>query len=99
MIKMQVEGRADQVQSFLCQLEQGSQVKLVHKEWEDKEMSQPDEVCFKCYVQKQPDQQMRIVQLVTAGGGEIRIPLFDVIHAEIEEGVKVFAGRNFDMFP
>lgn len=36
--------------------------------------------------------------MVTADGKKIEIPMLDIIHVEIEERIKLFAGKVFDVF-
>ncbi|MBH8605771.1 MULTISPECIES: hypothetical protein [unclassified Thermoactinomyces] len=96
MLKLQVEGKAHQVEPFLCDLKQRPQIEL-HQE-RVQEMADDDRICFTCEVDLQPSRRVKIVHLITQNGGEIRMPLLDVIYAEIEEGRKILAGKSFDIF-
>ncbi|MBA4544006.1 hypothetical protein H1164_14045 [Thermoactinomyces daqus] len=96
MLKLQVEGKAHQVEPFLYDLRQRPQIAL-HQE-HVKEVSDDNQICVTCEVDLQPSRRLKIVHLRTQDGGEIRMPLLDVIHAEIEEGKTILAGKAFDIF-
>lgn len=98
LIKIQVKGKARQVQPFLYDLEQRPQFELHHKEVLNQEITLEDEVTVKCHIRHQPDRRVKVVQMVTAEGAEIHIPMMDLIQTEIEDGVHVFTGRIFDVF-
>lgn len=98
MLKIQVEGQANHVLPFLVDLQQRPQIELLHQEVQNKGITAQIDVCVTCYVKHLPDQRLRMLQIVTTEGSEIRIPLLDVIQVEIEEGVRVFSGRVFDIF-
>jgi hypothetical protein len=46
----------------------------------------------------QSNQQVTVIQIVTVEGEKIAIPMLDMIHVEIDKGVKLFVGRVFDIF-
>ncbi|MBA4496429.1 hypothetical protein ACFO25_16865 [Paenactinomyces guangxiensis] len=99
MVKIQIEGPNHEVQCFLYELQRCSQFKSLKEQVASSIKNETkDGTEAGCFINYLPDQRMRIVQMVTPEGGEIRIPLFDVIHVEIEKGVKVFAGKGFDAF-
>ncbi|MBH8605505.1 hypothetical protein [Thermoactinomyces sp. CICC 10522] len=96
MIKLQVLGQPDQVKSFLQDIRQRPQIEL-HQEGMQ-EMADENGICVTCEVDLQPSSRIKIVHLSTQDGGEIRMPLQDLIYAEIEEGRKILEGKSFDIF-
>lgn len=96
MIKLQVEGKTQQVEPFLCDLKQRSQIRF-HQE-RVQETVDDSRICVTCEVDLQPSHRVKIIHLRTQDGGEIRMPLLDVIYAEIEEGKTILAGKTFDIF-
>lgn len=98
MIKLHVEGQPNQVKSFLQDIQQRPQIELIHQEVQNRGMTGQVDVCVTCYVRHLPDRRLKMVQMATPEGGEIRIPLLDVTQVELEEGVKVVFGKYFDVF-
>jgi hypothetical protein len=96
LIKLQVLGQPDQVKSFLQDIRQRPQIEL-HQEGMQ-EMDDDNRICVTCEVDLQPSSRIKIVHLETKGGGEILMPLLDLVYAEIEEGRKILAGKSFDIF-
>ncbi|MRG27776.1 hypothetical protein [Laceyella tengchongensis] len=96
MIKLQVEGKTHQVEPFLCDLKQRALIEF-HQE-RVQETVGDSRICVTCEVDLQPSRRVKIIHLRTQDGGEIRMPLLDVIYAEIEEGRKILAGKSFDIF-
>jgi hypothetical protein len=91
-----VQGQPDQVKSFLQDIRQRPQIEL-HQEGMQ-EMADVNRVCVTFEIDLQPSRRVKIVHLETKGGGEIRMPLLDLVYAEIEEGRKILAGKSFDIF-
>ncbi|SEM84318.1 hypothetical protein [Lihuaxuella thermophila] len=98
MIKLQVEGQPNKVQPFLHDLKQRPQIELIHQEVKNKGMTGQIDVSVTCYVRHRPDRRLRMVQMVTAEGAIINLPMLDLIVVEIEEGVRVFCGKVYDVF-
>jgi hypothetical protein len=96
LIKLQLLGQPDQVKSFLQDIRQRPQIEI-HQE-EMQEMADDNRICVTFEVDLQPTRRVKIVHLRTQDGGEIRMPLLDVIYAEIEERGKIIVGKAFDIF-
>lgn len=97
MLKVEVGGQREQVQPFLSELEQYSQIELKNKTIVEEEQGE-EEIRVICHVEHHPERRMKMVILSTAGGGEIRLPLLDLLLAEMDEGKTIIAGRSFDIF-
>lgn len=97
MIKIQVEGQADQVQPFIYDLQSRPQIEWITQEMEQKDSGE-NEVSVRCCIQFHPGRRIRIIRLTTPEGKDIHIPLSNLIHAELDEGVYVFAGKVYDIF-
>jgi hypothetical protein len=53
------------------------------------------DVSVSCYIKYLKERRQQTIQMVTAEGVKIEIPMRNLIAAEIGEGVKVFVGRAF----
>ncbi|SEN74731.1 hypothetical protein [Lihuaxuella thermophila] len=98
MLKLQIEGQPNQVKSFLQDIGQRPQIELIHQEVHNGGMTGQVDVSVSCYIKYLPDRRLRMLQITTMEGGEIRIPLLDVTQVEIDEGVQVVFGKYFDIF-
>ncbi|MRG28402.1 hypothetical protein [Laceyella tengchongensis] len=98
MLKVQVEGQMEKVQPFLSDLKQRSQVELLENQPMDKGKSQCADVKVTCYIHHHSRRSVKTLRLETENGQVIRLPLMDLIEAEVQDGVKIFAGRSFDIF-
>lgn len=100
MLKFQVEGLVNQVQSFLMDLDQRAD--LVVKKYENfiKELQPNDKITITCYVdhRSNPQRRVRIAQLLCRDGVEIRIPLLDVMKVDMGNVTRLIAGRSCDIF-
>ncbi|WP_158283296.1 hypothetical protein [Laceyella sacchari] len=100
VLKLQVEGNANQVQPFLLDLDRRSD--LVVKKYENfiADLQPEDKVSVTCYVDRSPNprRRMRIAQLLCQDGVEIQIPLIDVIEADMMNGIWLITGRSYDIF-
>ncbi|PRZ12678.1 hypothetical protein CLV36_11275 [Laceyella sediminis] len=100
MLKLQVEGQANQVQPFLQDLDFHPDL-IVKKHENFIERLQPDDkIAVTCYVDRSPNprRRMRIAQLLCRDGVEIRIPLLDVMEVDMANGTRLIAGRSYDIF-
>lgn len=100
ILKLQVEGNANQVQPFLMDLNQRSD--LIVKKYENfiEGLRPDDKISVTCYVDRSPNprRRMRVAQLLCRDGVEIRIPLLDVMKVDIVNGTQLIAGRSYDIF-
>ncbi len=100
MLKLLVEGRAKQVQPFLMDLDQRSDL-IVKRYKKFIEGLQPDDkISVTCYVDRSsnPQRRVRIAQLLCRDGVEIRIPLLDVMKVDMANETSLIAGRSYDIF-
>lgn len=95
MLKVQVEGQMEKVQPFLSELKQRSQIELLKDETK---LYEEEGIRVICYVEHNPENRVKMVQLSTIDGTEIQLPLMDLIQVEMDEGKKIIAGRSFDIF-
>jgi hypothetical protein len=100
MMKIQVEGNANQVQPFLMDLDRWPDF-VVRKHRSFLAGLQPDDkITVTCYVDRSPNprRRMLIAQLLCRDGVEIRIPLFDVMEVGMANGTRLITGRSYDIF-
>ncbi|SEM85213.1 hypothetical protein [Lihuaxuella thermophila] len=95
MIKLQVEGQPNHVKSFLQDIGQRPQIELVHQEVHNRGMTGQVDVSVSCYIRYLKESRQQTIQMETAEGVKIDIPMWDLIAVEIEKGVRVFAGKVF----
>jgi hypothetical protein len=98
MLKVLVEGQMEQVQPFLSDLKQRSQIELLKDETRDNEKPEQKGIRVVCYVDHKPERRVKTIKLLTVDGKEIRIPLMDLIQVEMEKGISILAGRSYDIF-
>ncbi|MBH8589921.1 hypothetical protein ACFO25_06870 [Paenactinomyces guangxiensis] len=55
-------------------------------------------MAISCGIQLHPDRRIKIVALQTAEGGEIHIPILNIVHTETEDGRIIFSGKVCDIF-
>ncbi|MFC7442790.1 hypothetical protein [Laceyella putida] len=98
MLKIQVEGQMEKIQPFLSDLKQRSQIELLENQQVSEKKSQCEDVKVTCYVHHHSRRIVKTLQIHAENGQVIDLPLMDLIEAEVQDGVKIFAGRSFDIF-
>ncbi|AUS07478.1 hypothetical protein C1X05_00460 [Laceyella sacchari] len=100
MLKLQVEGNANQVQLFLMDLDRRPDLIVKKHENFIQGLQPEDKISVTCYVNRSPNprRRMRIAQLLCRDGVEIQIPLLDVIEADMTNGIRLITGRSYDIF-
>lgn len=98
MLTVQIEGKEDQVTSFITDLQQRPQIEILHQEVQGEKMEGDEDVKVTCYVKHCLERRLRVIEIETADGTVIAIPLLDAVCVEIDTGKKVFSGRVFDIF-
>ncbi|TCS96770.1 hypothetical protein [Hazenella coriacea] len=98
MIRIEVTGEEHHVRRFLYEIQCNPSIQLDQQETDSlKNNGQAD--CHVTYkVVLQPEQRTRLVEIQTTEGKKIQIPILDLIQVEIDEGVKVLAGKTIDIF-
>jgi hypothetical protein len=96
MLKVLIEGQADQVRPFIRELEFRSQLDVVSRGPVENGDQKQERV--NCLIHYQPKRRSSIVFIETAEGVVVRIPFLDLIAVELEEGRKVISGRVLDIF-
>lgn len=94
MLKLHIEGKEQQIQPFLFNLKQHPNIDLIDKKVEEEKV----ELTVKCTVKHKSKRQVKSVVLHTLDGQMIRIPVMDMVMVQLEDKVKFFAGRSFDIF-
>ncbi|AUS09967.1 hypothetical protein C1X05_14790 [Laceyella sacchari] len=100
MLKLQLEGRVNQVQPFLMDLDRRPDLVVKKHENFIAGLQPEDKISVTCYVDRSPNpkRRMRIAQLLCRDGVEIRIPLLDVMEVDMANGTRLIAGRSYDIF-
>ncbi|MBA4541634.1 MULTISPECIES: hypothetical protein [Thermoactinomyces] len=98
MLKVLVEGQMEQVQPFLSDLKQRSQIELLKNEIKENQMEVNEGIRVVCYVDHKPERRVKTIKLHLADGTQIQLPLMDLIEVEMEKGVRILAGRSYDIF-
>lgn len=97
MIKLEVEGKLNQVQPFLMELKKQPYIKLF-KTGSPAEEVNIGEIRYTVFLNHEPSQNIKTIQLDAQNGQKILIPLTKVIQSEIEEGKWHLSGWHFDIF-
>jgi hypothetical protein len=100
VLKLQVEGNANQVQPFLMDLDRRPDLIVKKHENFIAGLQPDDKIAVTCYVDRSPNprRRMRVAQLLCRDGVEIRIPLLDVMEVDMANGTRLIAGRSYDIF-
>jgi hypothetical protein len=98
MLKIQIEGKTEIVEPFLCDFTHRSQMEMVTQEKRFISGEDEEKVSVTCYVRYAPDRRLTKVEMITPEGKMIRIPLLDLIYVELREGNHIFSGKVFDIF-
>lgn len=88
-MKLSVEGQTHEIEPFMNDLKQQSQIDFHHEEIQ--EVSQE-------LVDLKPSRRVKVVEFLNDGRVIIKMPLLDLVHGEIEEGKIIIAGKSFDIF-
>lgn len=96
MVKLMIEGQADQVQLIFDKLKQWPHLNLIRVKTE--KQKEADRKVVSCVVQYQPHDRVMRVTIETANGSTIDIPFLNLITAAINEGQMILAGRVYDIF-
>jgi hypothetical protein len=96
MVKLLIEGKADQVQLIFDELKQWPHLKVIQVKTEEQE--ECDRKVVSCMVQYQPYDRVKKVKIEAANGATVDIPFLNLITAVINEGRMIFAGRVYDIF-
>ncbi|MGA9175197.1 MAG: hypothetical protein WBZ33_14665 [Thermoactinomyces sp.] len=98
MLKVLVEGQMEQVQPFLSDLKQRSQIELLKNELKENQAAENEGIRVVCYVDHKPERRVKTIGLHLADGKLIQLPLMDLIQVEMEKGIRILAGRSYDIF-
>lgn len=98
LLKLQVEGSSDLIQSFMYELNRNPSMVLHQQENSYKVKYGKIESCTKCLINHNPQSRVRMIEILTTDGKTIRIEMLDMIQAEVNESVKVFTGKTIDIF-
>lgn len=98
MLKVQVAGSRDQIQSFMYEIHRNPSMELVQQENGYKVEGRLIESYSKCSIKHHPERRVRMIEIITTEGKKVRIPMLDMIQVEIVEGIKIVAGKTIDIF-
>ncbi|MDQ0416616.1 hypothetical protein J2Z48_000783 [Croceifilum oryzae] len=98
MLKLQVEGSKEQLQSFMDDVHRNPSVKVLEQEAGYKIKGGEVQPCVKCSIHHLPERRMSLIQIIRTNGQKIEFKMFDMVQGAISEGVKVLAGRLVDVF-
>ncbi|MBA4493813.1 hypothetical protein ACFO25_15100 [Paenactinomyces guangxiensis] len=96
MLKIQVEGQADQVYPLLRGLQVYPHIELITHQAE--EFGEDRTAPVTCSIRFHSSRSMKMIQLRTAEGTEIHIPMLSLVEAEIKDGITIFSGTVSDIF-